>query len=248
MIGSTLQIEENISPFFIEMGKVSHDLLNHAIQEGGKRTSEIAGNKLKANIPSMWSQTAPTTIGQKQITLGSAKERFGERIERDGSKADPKNMRAMIKYYLNEDANLVVIMGRHPTFIPVKYVNGERKGRQGKVVGGTAKGGASNERDIINIFQKLNDGGDKKLSKKASWLLSNTVVYRKNKKGEIIEDKPFLGRDDNGKLYPKIRSVTYKRTLFAQEAYFASKNIAVSEAKRIYDAYFDSVIKKIGAN
>jgi hypothetical protein len=38
MIGSTLQIEENISPFFIEMGKVSHDLLNHAIQEGGKRT------------------------------------------------------------------------------------------------------------------------------------------------------------------------------------------------------------------
>ncbi len=99
-----------------------------------------------------------------EITLGTAKERFGDRIKKDGSKANPSNMKAMIKHYLNEDAHLVVIMGRHPTFIPVKYVNGERKGKQGKAVSGTSKGGASNERDIINIFQKLNDGGTKKLS------------------------------------------------------------------------------------
>ena len=157
-------------------------------------------------------------------------------------------MKAMIKHYLNEDAHLVVIMGRHPTFIPVKYVNGERKGKQGKAVSGTSKGGASNERDIINIFQKLNDGGTKKLSKKASWLLSSTIVYKKNAKGEIVEERPFLGVDDNGKTYPKIRSVTYKSTLFAEEAYNASKSLATAKAKQIYDAYFDAVMKKIGAN
>lgn len=248
MIQASLHIEESISPFFIEMGKVSNDLLNHALQEGGAITAKIANRKLRENAPSMWNQTAPTTIGQKQITLGTAKEKFGERIKKDGSKAKPSNMRAMIKYYLNEDAHLVVIMGRHPSFIPIKYVNGERKGRQGDRVSGTSKGGSANEKDIINIFQKLNDGGTKKLSKKASWLLSNTIVYKKNKNGEIIEEKPFLGIDENGKAYPKIRSVIYKRTLFAEEAYNASKSLSVAKAKQIYDAYFDAVMKKIGAN
>ena len=248
MIQTTCHIEESISPFFIEMGKVSNDLLNHALQEGGAITAKIANRKLRENAPSMWNQTTPTTIGQKQITLGTAKERYGDRIKKDGSKANPSNMKAMIKYYLNEDAHLVVIMGRHPSFIPIKYVNGERKGKQGKAVSGTSKGGASNERDIINIFQKLNDGGTKKLSKKASWLLSSTIVYKKNAKGEIVEERPFLGIDNNGKTYPKIRSVTYKRTLFAQEAYNASKSLSVAKAKQIYDSYFDAVMKKIGAN
>lgn len=248
MIQTSLHIEESISPFFIEMGRVSNDLLNHALQEGGKITADMAARKLRHNVPSMWNQTRPTTVGQKQVTLGTAKEKFGERIKKNGLKDNPSNMRAMIKYYLNEDANLVVIMGRHPTFIPIKYVNGERRGRQGEKVTGTSKGGASNEKDIINIFQKLNDGGTKKLSKKASWLLSSTIVYKKNAKGEIVEERPFLGVDDNGKTYPKIRSVTYKRTLFAEEAYNASKSLATAKAKQIYDAYFDAVMKKIGAN
>ena len=46
MIQASLHIEESISPFFIEMGKVSNDLLNHALQEGGAITAKIANRKL----------------------------------------------------------------------------------------------------------------------------------------------------------------------------------------------------------
>lgn len=246
MIGSTLHIEEKTSQFFIEMGKISHDLLNHGIQSGGKIVAKIAARKLKENVPSMWSKTRPTTIGKKQITFGTAKERFGDRIKKDGSQDSPNNLAAMIKYYLNEDHNLVVIMGRHPRFIPIKFVNGERRGRQGTPIGGTARGGEDNERDIINIFQKLNDGGTKTLSTGQSWLLSRAVVYGKNKKGEITTTRPFL-KTINGKLTPMIKTVTYRRTLFAEKAFFASRSLAVAEAKKIYDAYFEKVMKKIGA-
>ena len=48
MIQASLHIEESISPFFIEMGKVSNDLLNHALQEGGAITAKIANRKLIA--------------------------------------------------------------------------------------------------------------------------------------------------------------------------------------------------------
>lgn len=245
MIRTTLKIDENISAYIEELKYASSDLLNQALSKGGAIFNKIARRNLEAQSTSGFS-IAPSKLHKTIIRGQGIKKNFGDRLLKSGGQDNPKNMSSMIKNYLDEKNHLVVVMGRHPTFRPINFQEGKRVGfMPGRAIGGTAKGGENNPKDIINIFQKLNDGGTKPLSTKQQWLLSSMIVLEKNAKGELVETRPFL-KMYGGKLVPMIRKVTYRRTNFATSAYFTGSSLASAKVKSEYERYFDKVMEHIG--
>ena len=245
MIKTSMRINENLTMYIDEMLLAGSDLLNQALSKGGAKFNEIARRNLRQQANTGWS-VQKNSIRKTIITGHGIEKNFGDRLKKTGAKDDPKNMESMIKNYLDEKNHLIVVMGRHGSFQPIKFRNGKRVGTYGKRIGGTAKGGADNPEDIINILQKLNDGGVKTLTMKQQWLLSSVKMLRKNKKGEIEEYQPFIKSDYGGKLIPMIKKVTYRRTNFATNARFQGTSVAMGIIKSEYDKYFDSVMKEIG--
>lgn len=245
MIRTTIKIDETITAYITEMELVSSDLLNQALSKGGAVINKAARQKFKAQAQTGFS-LQPSKL-HKTIIMGQGiSKNFGDRLRKDGSQDNPANMVSMIKNYLDEKNHLIVVMGRHPTFRPIKFREGKRVGFEGGIISGTAKGGENNPQDIINIFQKLNDGGTKTLSTKQQWLLSSMKVIKRNNKGELTVSQPFLASGKNGKLFPMIKEVTYRRTNFARDAYITGVSQAGAIVKSEYEKYFDKVMKDIG--
>jgi len=241
-----MKIDENITAYITELELASSDLLNQALSKGGAEFNKVARQKLKAQAQTGFS-LQPSKLHKTIIRGQGISKNFGDRLRKDGSQDNPENMASMIKNYLDEKNHLVVVMGRHKSFRPIKFRDGKRVGFEGKTISGTAKGGENNPNDIINIFQKLNDGGTKPLSTKQQWLLSSMKVIKKNDKGELVVSQPFLASGKNGKLFPMIKEVTYRRTNFATSAYVVGASKAGAIVKSEYERYFDKVMKEIGA-
>jgi len=245
LIRTTLKIDETISAYVTELELASSDLLNQALSKGGAVFNEVARQKLRAQEQTGFS-LQPSKLHKTIIRGEGISKNFGDRLRKDGSQDKPESMANLIKNYLDEKNHLVVVMGRHPTFKPIKFRDGKRVGFQGKTIKGTSKGGENNPNDIINIFQKLNDGGTKPLSTKQQWLLSSMKVIERNKDGELTVSQPFLRKLKGGKVVPMITKVKYRRTNFATSAYVVGASQAGAIVKSEYERYFAKVMKDIG--
>lgn len=244
MINTSMKIDQNLSVYIEEMLLAGSDLLNQALSKGGAVFNKEARKQLRAQQRTGWS-VKKNAIRKTIITGHGVSKNFGDRLLSDGTKDNPKHMESMIKNYLDEKHHMIVVMGRHGSFRPIKFENGKRVGFFGPRIGGTAKGGSDNPKDIINIFQKLNDGGEVSLTMKQQWLLSSVKMLTKTKSGEIIEHQPYLRRELDGKVIPMIKKVTYRRTNFATSAYAIGASRASAIVKSEYEKYFDSVMKEL---
>ena len=246
MIKTTLKIDETVTTYIQELELASSDLLNQALSKGGAILNEEARRKFKAQERTGFS-IAPKKL-QKTIIIGNGiSKNFGDRLMKDGGSDNPSNMSSMIKNYLDEKNHLIVVMGRHKSFRPIEFREGKRIGfLPGKRISGTGKGGENNPRDIINIFQKLNDGGTKPLNMEQQWLLSSMKVISRNDNGEVVVSQPFLKKSKGGKVTPMIQEVTYRKTNFARDAYVIGVSKAGAKVKEEYERYFAKVMKDIG--
>lgn len=246
MIETKFEFTEEIKGYIDEMHIKNRDLLNQALSMGASKVNKSIREAMKSSYGSEYQTTNKFGIKRSLIVskkIGKYGDRFRhtDNLQRD----NPKNMYHMIKNYLDEKNNLVVIMGRHPSFVPVKFRDGKRLGRFGKRISGTGKGGENNPKDLINILEKMNKGGTVQLTKKQSMFLSSMRIVVKDKDGKEKIIMPNMKRVSKNKYVPLIKTVTYKRRLFAERGFAASAGSAMGIIKSEYEKHFSKVMNEI---
>ena len=144
----------------------SHDEIHHAFKLLGVVSHEVmmeqlskAGRSVKDEMRSSLASTTTrfkTRVGVNGAYLEDGYSReFGlrESMTQDNTDSNPKSMEFAINSFLMEKSSTLVVGGAHPTFTPLKRVDGEVVGTAGRV----GKVG----RQTIAIIDRMDTGAER---------------------------------------------------------------------------------------